>query len=121
MRTQIRLAERQGLLIGKGLSWLQVAALYYRQVEDDIEQHEQRKEQFKYALMSDSGHIPLGELFPELAQIQAERDDNADLADDEESVTYRFEEQSMTPEQMEQELAALMAGGSMTVNGGEIE
>jgi hypothetical protein len=115
--TQIRLADRQGLLSGRGLSTVQVTAVYICELFDQRQDILTRADEFKYALLGAAGHIPVEALFPELF---TETDDSADLPSDEDKVTYRFEDHSMSEEEMERELAQLMAGGEMTVSGDEM-
>lgn len=136
MHTWIRLADRQGLLTGRGLSTTQVRAVFFREVETSMELRETHKQQFLQSLvpMAAVGRVQIGELFPDVFGAVAPMssvpgspaggpvvtDDNLDLPDDEDAVIYRFGEIDMTPEEIERELAVLMAGGEMTVNGAEI-
>jgi hypothetical protein len=77
-------------------------------------------QQFKYAMLT-GGVFPMETLFPELI---TETDDSKEIEtpDDGETIIYKFSEQAdLDPEEMERELAMLMAGGSMDVNGGEFD
>lgn len=95
---------------------LQVMALYYRETQDMVEAGEERRQGFKYALLA-TGHIPVAELFPEVFTAEADEDD---IDNDEDAVTLKFEDREMSPEAIERELAQLMAGGEVTVNGAEV-
>lgn len=116
--TQIRLAERQGLLTGRGLSATQVTAVYLCEVRDQRQSAEEKLEAFKYALLS-TGHISVEALFPDLFTKEVNGEE-ADLGSEEDQVTYKFDEIDMSESDVERELAQLMAGGDMTVRGSEL-
>lgn len=121
MNAQIRLAERQGLLVGHGLSIAQVAAVYYREIEDQAERRDRDRQEFKYVLLT-SGVASFDQLFPDAVPV--ETDDNAEIEspNDGETIVYKFSEQDeLDADEVERELAALMAGGDMTINGSEFD
>lgn len=110
--------------MGHALSSLQVSAVYYRLIGDEVEQYRRDNDQLRYALLGSSGHISFASLFPELANA-VQQDDSAELedVDEDETITYKFNEQpELTPEEMERELMAMLAGSQdgMTANGGEL-
>lgn len=95
-----------------------VSAVYYREIEDQAEKRARDEQDFKYAMLT-GGVFPLEVLFPELI---TETDDSKEIEnpDDGETIIYKFSEQpELTQEEIERELAMLMAGGDMTVNGDE--
>ena len=117
MRAQIRLADRQGLLSGRHLSSLQLSEIYYREIEDQAERRDRDQQEFKYALLS-TGHVSFSDLFPDM--ISALENDDFDVVDDG-AVIYKFADQpELTPEEIERELAELMAGIDVEVNGGDL-
>ena len=122
---QIRLAERQGLLVGTGLSMVQSGAVYLRLLQESRDKSEARWLTIKSALLA-TGKLTFNELFPGEVPAPAEEDGGEFLADDENPTAYRFVEppsENWGPEEADRLLDELLGTGgktSMTVSGRKI-
>lgn len=118
VHTQIRLARRQGLLNGPRVSPIQS---YASIVLDTIEMRDkalQQDRELRLALLA-SGQVDRedwGNLFTELSDIVVEDDDAADIDDEEEDVSTRWDfsnaELNRSQEQVEAEIRAMLASAS---------
>jgi hypothetical protein len=118
--TQIRLAERQGLLTGRGLSPVAVKAIYLRLMQDTHDEVEHQDRSLRQAMLG-SGHYEFTDLFPDMAT-EADSDEAiaADLEKGEDTL-LDFSQAEYDPEEAAREVEELLSQmSSGTVTGAEL-
>lgn len=118
--TQIRLAERQGLLVGLGLGPVQIKAVFLCEMVDLAKASKQTEQDLRRSLLS-TGKFEFADLFPEYAPGGEDRDEiDEDLASDE-AITWVFPDPgspgAVSPEEAEQILREMVddaASGSVS-------
>lgn len=102
---------------------VQVGAVYLRELQDMYDKHEDITLTLKAALLS-TGNIAFSDLFPDESADDAEAAKTLTETDEygqTDSVTYKFTEMDLDPDQIERELRELERDEGFTVNGGQID
>lgn len=120
VHTQIRLAERKGLLVGYGLNPAQVKAVFLCEMLELAQASKKSERELREALLA-TGKFEFTDLFPEYSPAEeSEQDIDADLSS-EEGITYIFpkpgEPGGISPQEAERVLLDLVqdaASGSVS-------
>jgi hypothetical protein len=126
--TQIRLAERQGLLTGPNLGSVQVKAVSLCELMDRVDKTRQSETDLKQAMLT-TGRFDFTDLFPEYAGAVTEEEDEEEALDADlyggEPITYVFpapDDESFDPDEAQRLLDELLGNASSgTVTGADLD
>lgn len=126
--TQIRLAERQGLLTGSDLGPVQVKAVYLCELLDLVAKTQQSETDLKQAMLA-TGRFDFADLFPQYAAPADEVDEEEAALDHDlysgEAVRYVFPgpgDPNFDPAEAERLMAELLGDASSgTVTGADLD
>jgi hypothetical protein len=125
--TQIRLAERQGLLTGRDLGPVQVKAVLLCQMLDTVRAYQREDADLKAALLA-TGRFEFTDLFPEYASNPQKESTEAEIEEalsSDGAVSYVFPgpgDPNFDPEEAQRMFDELIAGNSSgTVNGADLD
>ncbi len=120
MKSQLRLAERQGLLQGRHLSSVQFHAGIILNLEDSLEKTRHDETSFKNALVA--AGAPAKKLVPEYFPAEEVAAEEVDFTDTEASFDYsdvKWKSPSDNPEEFDKLMAQVASLAQGTVNGSQ--
>jgi hypothetical protein len=113
VQIQLRLAERQGCLVGYHISQLQYYAISILQLLDKLKEIKEQDRQLRLSMLA-SGQYDVDLLFPEIFA-KVETNDDAELPAEVDShgdpinTKYDFSNAQFDPKKAEEEIAEMMA------------